>query len=102
MGRGLVLRTGAIVLVCAFSFSACATVPLGPSVMALPGTGKPFEQFQFDDVTCRQWASQQTRTSPEQALVQARPGAPPLVPFSGPGWGPPSVPPRATPALAPR
>src|SRR5262249_46951863 len=37
----------------------CATVPTGPSVMVLPGTGKPFEQFQADDAMCRQWAMQQ-------------------------------------------
>jgi len=35
---------------------ACATVPTGPSVMVLPGTGKPFDQFQADDAACRQWA----------------------------------------------
>jgi len=35
---------------------ACATVPTGPSVMVLPGSGKPFEQFQSDDAACRQWA----------------------------------------------
>jgi hypothetical protein len=29
--------------------SACATVPTGPSVMVLPGAGKPFDQFQLDD-----------------------------------------------------
>jgi hypothetical protein len=29
--------------------SACASAPTGPSVMALPGSGKPFDQFQVDD-----------------------------------------------------
>jgi hypothetical protein len=33
---------------------ACATVPTGPSVMVLPPTGKPFEEFQADDAMCRQ------------------------------------------------
>lgn len=33
----------------------------------LPGTGKSFEQFQSDDLACRQWASQQTGTTPERA-----------------------------------
>jgi hypothetical protein len=27
----------------------CATVPRGPSVKVLPGSGKTFEQFQADD-----------------------------------------------------
>jgi hypothetical protein len=37
----------------------CATVPTGPSVMVMPGPGKPFEVFQADDFACRQWAGQQ-------------------------------------------
>jgi hypothetical protein len=39
--------------------AGCATLPTGPSVMALPAPGKPFEQFQAEDATCRQWAAQQ-------------------------------------------
>jgi hypothetical protein len=35
---------------------ACAVVPAGPSVMALPGTGKSFDQFRADDASCRQFA----------------------------------------------
>jgi hypothetical protein len=35
---------------------ACAVVPAGPSVMALPGTGKTFDQFRVDDASCRQFA----------------------------------------------
>ncbi len=46
---------------------ACTAVPLGPSVMVLPGTGKTFEQFQVDDAFCRQWAAQQTGTTPARA-----------------------------------
>jgi Glycine-zipper domain len=47
--------------------TACATVPTGPSVMVLPGTGKNFDQFQVDDAACRQWAAQQTGTTTGQA-----------------------------------
>lgn len=39
--------------------SGCATMPTGPSVMVLPAPGKHFEQFQTEDMICRQWASQQ-------------------------------------------
>lgn len=35
---------------------ACATVPTGPSTMALPGSGKSFDQFRFDDAECRHFA----------------------------------------------
>jgi hypothetical protein len=40
--------------------TACATVPEGPSVMALPGTGKAPQQFNADDAYCRQIALQQS------------------------------------------
>ena len=46
----------------------CATMPSGPSVMVLPGTGKSFEAFQADDAVCRQWAAQQTGITPEKTV----------------------------------
>jgi hypothetical protein len=57
------------VLVVALLVSGCATVPTGPSVMVLPGTGKSFEQFQTDDAVCRQWAAQQTGTTAQKAAT---------------------------------
>jgi hypothetical protein len=42
-------------------------MPTGPSVLVLPGTTKNFEQFQADDATCRQWALEQTGTTPNAA-----------------------------------
>lgn len=48
-------------------FAGCVTVPSGPSVMVLPGRGKSFEQFQADDIVCRQWAAQQVGITPGQA-----------------------------------
>ncbi|NJD56711.1 MAG: hypothetical protein FIA94_09950, partial [Nitrospirae bacterium] len=41
------------------TLTACATMPTGPSVMSLPGTGKTFEQFRMDDAVCRQFAFEQ-------------------------------------------
>jgi hypothetical protein len=41
--------------------TGCATAPRGPSVQVLPGTGKPFEQFQADVEVCRGWAAQQVK-----------------------------------------
>jgi hypothetical protein len=49
---------------------ACATVPSGPSVMVLPGTGKSFEAFQQDDALCRDWAFQRIGVSPSQHANQ--------------------------------
>src|SRR2546429_6308846 len=67
MGRDAQMRTGVLALVFTLSLGACATVPLGLSVMVLPGTGKSFDQFQAEDAVCRQWASMQTGTTPQQA-----------------------------------
>src|SRR5499425_2887799 len=47
--------------------AGCATVPTGPSVMVLPGSGRSFEQFQGDDGVCRQWALAQTGTTSNEA-----------------------------------
>lgn len=38
---------------------ACTTMPDGPDVMVLPGTGKTFDQFRVDDSECRQFSSAQ-------------------------------------------
>ncbi|ABB30479.1 hypothetical protein GeomeDRAFT_2169 [Geobacter metallireducens RCH3] len=48
----------------------CATVPSGPSVLVLPAPGKPFEQFQVEDATCRQWAGQQIGLSAQETVNQ--------------------------------
>jgi hypothetical protein len=63
----IVMRTGALLLIYSVLLGACATVPAGPSVVALPGTGKSFGEFQGDDLVCRQWAAQQAGTTPERA-----------------------------------
>lgn len=51
--------------------TACATVPQGPSVMVLPGSGRSFEQFQADDGACRYWAHQQTGTTAGRAATES-------------------------------
>jgi hypothetical protein len=43
-------------LVALLMASACTTLPTGPSVMVMPGTGKSFDQFRADDADCRQFA----------------------------------------------
>lgn len=40
--------------------AGCASVPTGPSMMALPGSGKTFDQFRADDADCRMYARQQS------------------------------------------
>lgn len=39
--------------------TACVNLPTGPSVMTLPGSGKSFDQFRYDDYECREYAYQQ-------------------------------------------
>ncbi len=51
--------------------SACTTIPTGPSVLVLPGTGKPFQIFQADDAVCGAWAAQQTGAQPKDAGAQS-------------------------------
>jgi hypothetical protein len=51
--------------------AGCASIPTGPSVMVLPGTGRSFEQFQGDDGVCRQWALAQTGTTKDEATTQS-------------------------------
>jgi hypothetical protein len=40
--------------------SACASVPTGPSVLALPAVGKPMDIFQAEEDGCRAYAQHQT------------------------------------------
>ncbi|HTF13471.1 MAG TPA: hypothetical protein VK643_02270 [Burkholderiales bacterium] len=52
--------------------AACVSMPKGPSVMVLPGTGKSFDQFRYDDVECRQFADVQIGgTSPSDAAADS-------------------------------
>jgi hypothetical protein len=46
-------------LLAVVGLGACAVLPTGPSVMALPGTGMHFDTFRADDGVCRQFAYEQ-------------------------------------------
>ena len=45
-------------LAVAFALAACAELPTGPSVLALPGSNKTLQQFEPDDKECRAYAAQ--------------------------------------------
>ncbi len=52
--------------------SGCASLPNGPSVMVLPGTGMSFDQFRNDDAICQQFASFQVGgTTANQAAMNS-------------------------------
>jgi hypothetical protein len=51
-----------------FALSACAVAtPTGPTVVAMPGPGKTFPQFQQDDDTCRNYAANRNADSGQAA-----------------------------------
>ncbi|MFH1045279.1 MAG: hypothetical protein V1796_09630 [Pseudomonadota bacterium] len=68
-------------LVALLMLGACTTIPTGPSVMAMPGTGKSFDQFRGDDADCRQFALSQVggatanETAVESGVKSAAVGA---------------------------
>ena len=54
------------------AMTGCATLPDGPSVLVLPGTGISFEQFRNDNAVCQQYALFQVGgTTPSQASVNS-------------------------------
>ena len=64
------LRRASLFFVVFVLLGGCATVPTGPNVMVLPAAGKPFDQFQAEDASCRQWARQQIGLSPQETVNQ--------------------------------
>ena len=50
------MRTLPGILALALLMVGCTTMPTGPSVMVLPGSGKNFDQFRADDMACRNYA----------------------------------------------
>jgi uncharacterized protein YcfJ len=61
----------ALLIAAGLVLAACATMPTGPSVMVLPGSGKTFEQFMAVDALCRQWAAQQTGTTTKHVATES-------------------------------
>ncbi|EEA00200.1 conserved hypothetical protein [Burkholderia sp. H160] len=55
------------------TLAGCASTatPMSPTVMALPGTGKSFEQFRSDEAMCQQFASRQTGGASTQSTASS-------------------------------
>jgi hypothetical protein len=63
-------------LLALISLAACTSMPTGPSMMALPGSGRSFDQFRNDDYSCRQFAYEQVGgITPNQASVTSGAGS---------------------------
>src|SRR5262245_35821646 len=54
----------------ALLLAGCVSIPNGPAVTVLPGTGKNFDQFRADDMDCRQFASSQVGGTTPDAAAQ--------------------------------
>jgi len=65
LGRSFMLVLAAV------SLAACVSLPEGPSVMVLPGSGMSFEQFRQDDALCRQYAQEQIGRTADGAAAQS-------------------------------
>jgi hypothetical protein len=67
--RKIVMRVrSAIVAVSTLALLAgCATQPLGPTVPAMPGSGKSMQAFQQDDDYCQQYAADRASGRVQQA-----------------------------------
>lgn len=61
----------------ALFLGACASVPTGPGVLVLPGTGKNFDTFRADDHECKMYAHAQVggKTADQAATDNAVKGA---------------------------
>ena len=60
------LKTLTVGVLAAAALAGCVSVPSGPSVMVLPGDGRSFDQFRFDEADCRNFAASQAGSA-EQA-----------------------------------
>ena len=55
----------------AVAVAGCAMRPMGPSVAVMPAANKPFDAFQQEVTSCKQYADQQVSGQAEAANAQA-------------------------------
>lgn len=68
MSRFSIVFSATVIL----AVGGCVSLPTGPGVMVLPGSGISFEQFRNDDAVCQQYASFQVGgTTANQAAVSS-------------------------------
>jgi hypothetical protein len=53
----MTMTRGALAIIAGLLLAGCASVPSGPSFMALPGSAKTGDEFRADDTACRQIAA---------------------------------------------
>ena len=57
------MKRWAFAIVAGLLLAGCASVPSGPTVMALPGSAKNADDFRSDDAACRQTAATDAKTT---------------------------------------
>lgn len=63
---GSLIAFGSAMLLC-----SCASTPVGPTVQVLPGQAVPFEVFQQEQDTCKQYAASQVEGQADRANASA-------------------------------
>jgi len=66
--------------------AGCAQTPMGPTVQVMPGPGKSFDAFQYDQIGCKQFAEQTVAGQAQNANNRAV-GAAAIGPVPGAGLG---------------
>jgi len=54
-------------MACITTLAGCVSPPTRPSVMVLPGTGKSYQQFRYDEMNCRSDAENSTNGGAQAA-----------------------------------
>ncbi|HSU05565.1 MAG TPA: peptidoglycan-binding domain-containing protein [Acetobacteraceae bacterium] len=63
-------RTTLFAVAPALLLAACAQTPMGPTVQVMPGPGKSFETFQYEQAGCKQFAEQAVAGQAENANIR--------------------------------
>jgi hypothetical protein len=64
------MRIHGMLILVLVTLAGCVQMPLGPTVMVMPGPGKPFDRFVHEETFCRNYAAQQTGLTPGEATQQ--------------------------------
>ncbi|HUA78078.1 MAG TPA: peptidoglycan-binding domain-containing protein [Acetobacteraceae bacterium] len=79
-------RAGSAGIALPLLLAACAQTPMGPTVQVMPGPGKPFDQFQTDQLVCKNYAEQSVSGQAQNANLRGV-GAAALTTVLGAGLG---------------
>jgi hypothetical protein len=69
--RGWTAASVSSVAVIGLLVSGCAQTPMGPTVQVMPGPGKSFDQFTYDQAGCKQFAESQVAGQAQNANNRA-------------------------------